>query len=111
MPGAREHKVHWTQAAAGDLDALLDYMAQDSPDAALQVSGRIRQAAGRLKFVPLRGRVVPELRDQGIVTYRELVVPPWRVIYRVDASLVLVLAVFDGRRDIEDILLARFLRS
>ena len=42
--------------------------------------------------------------------YRELIVRPWRIIYRVSTKRVLVLAVLDGRRDLEGLLLSRLLR-
>jgi plasmid stabilization system protein ParE len=38
------------------------------------------------------------------------VVRPYRLIYRVERDTVTVLAVFDGRRDLEDVLLDRLLR-
>jgi plasmid stabilization system protein ParE len=59
--------------------------------------------------MPLRGRTVPELRDHGVLNYREIIVSPWRIIYRVQDSAVIVLAVIDGRRSLEDVLLYRLL--
>ena len=60
--------------------------------------------------MPLRGRIVPELRAQGVQFYRELLSPPYRIMYRVKDRLVLVVAVLDGRRNLDDLLLDRFLR-
>jgi len=53
---------------------------------------------------------VPELAAVGVHTYRELVVSPWRLVYRISAKTVYVLAVLDGRRNIEDVLLDRLVR-
>jgi hypothetical protein len=39
------------------------------------------------------------------------VIRPYRLVYRVEADTVTVLALFDGRRDLEDVLLERLLRS
>jgi toxin ParE1/3/4 len=58
--------------------------------------------------LPERGRIVPELREQGIILYREIILAPWRVIYRIVGQTVYVLAVLDARRNLEDILLDRF---
>jgi toxin ParE1/3/4 len=41
--------------------------------------------------------------------YRELIVKPYRLIYRVDGNDVWVIAVFDGRRDLTDVLLWRLM--
>jgi hypothetical protein len=54
--------------------------------------------------------VVPELDELGIRNWRELVVSPWRVIYRIEGRMVFVASVLDGRRDVEDILMQRLLR-
>ena len=39
---------------------------------------------------------------------QELVVAPWRIIYRMFEDRVFVLAVLDSHRDIDDALLNRF---
>ena len=44
-------------------------------------------------------------------TWRELVIRPYRLVYRIEGDTVIVLAVFDARRDLEDLLLERLLRS
>ena len=53
--------------------------------------------------------IIPELQEHGVLQYRELVIPPWRAMYRIAGQSVLVLAVLDSRRNIEDILLGRLL--
>jgi toxin ParE1/3/4 len=45
---------------------------------------RIRTEAARLADYPLMGRVVPEYEDTSI---RELIVAPYRVVYRIDVGL------------------------
>ncbi len=59
---------------------------------------------------PERGRVVPELKYNNIENYREVIHYPWRIIHRIDNKNVYVMAIFDGRRNIEDILLNRLLK-
>jgi plasmid stabilization system protein ParE len=55
--------------------------------------------------------VVPELARFQMRTWRELVIRPYRLVYRIEGDTVTVLAVFDARRDLEDLLLERLLRS
>ncbi|MGB9436359.1 MAG: type II toxin-antitoxin system RelE/ParE family toxin [Desulfobacterales bacterium] len=50
---------------------------------------RIKQKASNLYTFPERGRIVPELRDQGILQYREFVISPWRILYRISEKSVL----------------------
>ncbi len=86
------------------------YLADRSPQAALSTLGRLEARAKSLATFAERRRIVPELARWHITDYRELVAPPHRVVYRVDGSRVLVLAVVDSRRSLEDILLDRLLR-
>jgi toxin ParE1/3/4 len=103
--------VFWTKTAERDLEQIIDYIARDSEGKALDILHAIRSKASNLKTMPERGRIVPELKAHGIATYRELIVAPWRMIYRKDGKTVLVLSVIDTRRNLEDILLDRFLHS
>ncbi len=80
-------KVYWTASARHDLESTVLYLAERSPQAALSTLERLH-----------------------IREYRELVVAPYRVIYRVQEPRVFVLGVFDGRRSLEDVLLERLIR-
>jgi toxin ParE1/3/4 len=101
------HSIVWVDLAARDLEAIARFIAREAPMNARRVLGRLRRSAGALTRFPERGRVVPELAAHGIVTYRELVARPYRIIYRVQGRDAIVLAVLDGRRDIEDLLFER----
>ncbi|HPJ41757.1 MAG TPA: type II toxin-antitoxin system RelE/ParE family toxin [Spirochaetota bacterium] len=43
--------------------------------------------------------------------YRELIVVPWRIIYRIEEQKVYILAVIDSRRNFEDIILKRIMKA
>lgn len=101
--------VFWALTATRDLEGIISHIEEESPQEVLRVLDRLRGSASRLKRFPERGRVVPELQKQGVMTYRELLIPPWRMIYRIDGARVWLLAVVDARRDLEDLLLERFL--
>jgi len=107
---SKKYQVIWADIAQRDLKQIIDYIAVDSPDNALQILKKIRQKASNLYTLPDRGRIVPELKDQGIHIYREIIVSPWRIIYRTSDTTVFILSVIDSRRDVEDILLDRFIR-
>ena len=107
----RRYGVDWADCAAWDLRDIASWIAVDSPARARAVLRRLDKKAGTLRTAPLRGRVVPELRQFGIYSLRELVVRPYRIVYRVADRRVLVLGVFDGRRDLRDVLLERLTRG
>jgi len=101
------YKILWADVANEDLSDIIEYIAIDNPANALKTLQKIRKMASILHSLPERGRVVPELQDQGIMIYRETVTAPWRIIYRISDKNVYVLLVLDARRNVEDILLKR----
>jgi plasmid stabilization system protein ParE len=105
----QRYEVIWAGVAEDDLRDIIEYIAIDSPINALKILRKIQQEASSLYTLPERGRLVPELQDQGILIYRELIVPPWKIIYRRSETKVYVLSVLDARRNIEDILLKRLI--
>ncbi|MEW6087176.1 MAG: type II toxin-antitoxin system RelE/ParE family toxin [bacterium] len=108
---SKKYEVIWSNTADEDLDKIIDYIAQDSIDNAINVFNKIKNKCENLYFYPNRGRVIPELEDYGILWYRELIINPWRIIYRITESYVYVLSVIDSRRNVEDILLSRFINQ
>ncbi len=104
------YKVYWANVAENDLIGIIEYIAQDNLTNAIEVFEKIKKKASSLCLSPERGRIVPELRDHGIILYRELIVAPWRIIYRISTRKVYVLAVIDSRQNVEDILLERLMK-
>ena len=104
-----KYEVIWASIAENDLARIIEYIANDSPVNALKVLNKLKEKAANLHHSPKRGRIIPELQENGIYQYRELMVAPWRLLYRVQENKVYVLAVLDSRQNIEDILLKRVL--
>jgi len=102
--------IVWAGIARSDLWDIVDHIADDRPTTALQILGKIEERVTGLKDFPERGRIVPEFERVGILQYRELIIKPWRVIYRFNETQVVVLSVLDGRRNVEDVLFRRLTR-
>jgi len=107
----RDLTVIWTEVAALDLERIATFLASESPLRAAAIIDRIVERAQSLASLPNRGRTPPELRSIGDRTWRELQEPPWRIIYRRLEDVVQIHAVLDGRRNLEDILMERMLKS
>ena len=101
------HGVIWTDVAESDLIEIIEYIAEDSPITAKRILKTIRERVEQLCHSPKKYRVVPELLDQGIAIYHEMIVAPWRIIFKMEKRNVFVLSVIDGRRNVEDVLLQR----
>ena len=107
----KRYDVIWSETSEKDLVSIVEYIAADSPSNAFEIFKEIKQKASSLYAFPDRGPIVPELRDQGIILYRELIVPPWRIIYRISEKAVYILSVLDSRQNVEDILLKKLISS
>jgi toxin ParE1/3/4 len=87
--------VIWTAPAWDDLEAAAEYIARDSAYYAAAFVQATKDAVESCAEMAERGQVVPEFQDDSI---RELLVRPYRVVYRVDARQVTILAVIHGAR-------------
>jgi len=103
------YEVAWSETAERDLTAIIEYIADDNPSRAYELFKEIRKRASTLTNFPERGRILPELQQQGITQYHELIIAPWRIIYRILEKRIHVLSVLDSRRSVEDILLQRLI--
>jgi len=104
----KQYEVIWATTAENDLLKILEYIAQSSQSNALKILKKIKAQVSELYHSPERCRIAPELYEQGITQYREMIIKPWRIMYRVRESSVYVLSVLDSRQNIEDILLKRY---
>lgn len=69
-----------TEIANEDLAGLVRYIARDNPVAAERLGMALIEKLKLLREQPLLGRVVPE---RGEPNLREIVHPPYRIVYRV----------------------------
>ena len=107
----KQYKVIWSDIAEQDLEAIVMYIAKDSPNNALKVFANIKKQCENLDIFPNRGHIVPELKKFNILQYLQIIIEHWRVIYKIVDKQVFVLSVIDSFRNVEDILLERFTYS
>jgi toxin ParE1/3/4 len=89
-------RVRWTRLALDDLVSARDHLASEDPGAADDLVRKVAGAVRKLRKHPNLGRVVSERRSLG---YRELVLPPYRLVYAVVAGEVQMLRLWHSRRD------------
>lgn len=75
--------------------AAMEFIAQDRPRAARKLADKIRAEVKPLGSLPRLGSMVREFGDESI---RQVVVKPFRIVYRVEADGVVIIAVVHGRR-------------
>lgn len=96
-----DYRVSWSPTALDDVDAIAEYINRDSPAYTRAVVNKLLDTARNLKTFPNAGRIVPELGDEAI---RERFVYSYRIIYRIQDSDVLIVAVVHGKRLLEPLL-------
>ena len=103
-------EVLLTQGAEQDLEAIHDYISEfDCVVNANSVLGELMDTVESLSRFPERGSYPKELVGLGIKEYRQTFFKPYRVIYRVTGSQVIIYLIADGRRDMQSVLARRLL--
>jgi plasmid stabilization system protein ParE len=87
--------LRWTERAVLHLEALVDHVSLTSPVYAEGIVSRIDQRLQLACTHPEIGKVVVEVQDSAL---RELVVPPYRIFYRIRTDAIEVLAIVHERR-------------
>lgn len=90
-------RLTWLAPARADLRDIRRHIALDSRTGARRMVERIHDTVARLRDFPESGRVVPEFSD---LSLREVIVPPYRVLYRYrrEQDLVQILSVLHSSR-------------
>lgn len=104
------YEVLLTQGAEQDLESIHDYISEfDCVANANYVLDRLMEVVEGLAHFPERGSYPKELVALGIKEYRQTAFKPYRVIYRVVGSQVVIYLIVDGRRDMQSVLARRLL--
>jgi len=92
--------VVWTEHALRCLSEIEAYIAEDDPAAAVVFIDRLIRRTDFLVDQPLAGRLVPEVPGREL---RELIEANYRIVYRVNGTVVEILTVFEAhKRSIRD---------
>ena len=95
-------QIIWTEPALNDLDKIAEYIALDKPSAAKKLVGNVFTKVERLENFPKSGRKPPELNES---RYREVVVPPCRVFYRIEDENIFILYVMRNEKRLRKFIL------
>ncbi|MBF0139081.1 MAG: type II toxin-antitoxin system RelE/ParE family toxin [Magnetococcales bacterium] len=88
-------KLRFTTSARTEFLAAFKTICRENPTAAQAYFQRAKHVLQRLEPFPYSGRSLPEFPD---LPHREVIVPPYRFIYRVSDDTVWVVAVWHGAR-------------
>lgn len=95
-------EIVWTEPALNELNEIAEYIAVSNEFAAKKLVKTIFNKIERLEGHPGSGKVPTEI---AALNYRELVVKPCRIFYRVDGQKVFILHVMRQEQDLRRFLL------
>jgi toxin ParE1/3/4 len=81
------------------LATIAEYISIASPVYAEHVVDQVVRRLRQVRDFPASGRRIPEAPDSDV---REVIEPPYRIVYRVSSSFVEVIAIVHGRQDLVD---------
>ncbi|MFT6916167.1 MAG: toxin ParE1/3/4 [Motiliproteus sp.] len=96
-------KVVWTEPALDNINDIAEYIAVSNPVAAKQLVSTLFDKVDRLEMFLESGRIVEEVKELG---YREVVVNPCRIFYKIEKETVFILHVLRQERDLRRYILA-----
>ena len=107
-----KYSIRLTDDAKQDIESIAFYIAQnDDPRKAKNLVAKLKATIKSLDTFPERGAYPEELLLLDIRIIREVYYGPYRIFYRVVGKVVQVLAVADGRRELEAFLVNRVFQS
>ena len=106
-----KYEVFVTQDAEDDIFAIYDYIFKnDDENKANYVYQKLKDTCLSLISFPDRGHTPPELERINLFNYKETHFKPYRIIYQIIENKVYIYCVFDGRRDLQEVLENRLFR-
>jgi len=106
-----KYKVFVTQDAEDDIFAIYDYIFKnDGENNANYVFQKLKDTCLSLISFPDRGHTPPELERINLFNYKEIHFKPYRIIYQIIENKIYIHCVFDGRRDLQEVLENRLFR-
>lgn len=106
-----KYRVRITEEAEADLLAIYNWIcSNDCVTSADHVLDNLEETCSQLEVLPERGHIPPELERIQVFDYKEIHWKPYRILYQTIGRDVSVLAILDGRRELQEILMQRLFR-
>lgn len=83
-------RIIWTAPALQELDEIADYISLDDPPAAKKLVRKAFERVVHLAQDPKSDKLIEEIEAS---VYREIVLPPCRIFYRIDDDIVYIIHV------------------
>ena len=106
----KKYKIIFSRYSEEDLIEIIEYYNSVNVEFSMNLFYAIEERVNKLKDYPELGRIVPELEEQDIVDYRELIEGNYRIIYEIQEQSIIIHAIVDSRRNLEELLIKKLMR-
>ena len=94
------HQVRWSPRAVSHFEEICNYIAIDSEHYARLFAKKINLIVKTIPQFPNAGRIVPEYKDENL---REKIYQNYRIVYRIRAEIIEIVAICHGAKPLKDI--------
>ena len=105
----KKYEIIVSKFAENDLKEVVAYFFEINPDYSKVLYEKLKSKIRELELFPERGKIVPELEEQGIIKYRQVLEGNYRIIYTLLKNEVDILIVVDARRNLEEVLMKKLM--
>jgi toxin ParE1/3/4 len=95
-------EIIWTNPALNDLNEIAEYISISNIISAKKLVVNVFEKVERLELFPESGKKVLELSN---LNYREIIVTPCRIFYKIESDKVSILHVMRQERDLRKFLI------
>ena len=93
-------RIRFVPSALKEHLEAIEYIQQDNPPAAWKYLQHVETVLKRLESFPNSGRSLPEYPN---LPYREVIIPSYRYIYRVEGSTIWIVTAWHGARQLKEL--------
>ncbi len=109
------YKIIFSKFAEDDLIEITEYYKNLNIESCkslfLAIEDKVNKLkVNQLKEFPSHGRIVPELEDQNINDYRELIEGNYPIIYSIQENSIFIHTIVDSRRNLEELIIKKLIR-
>jgi plasmid stabilization system protein ParE len=93
-----KYRISFSHKAFVDIEAIVEYYFKLNRTTASKYYHGVFESVKKLISFPKWGRIVTEFEESFYDKYRELLYEHYRIIYRIEEDVIIIIRVIDSRR-------------
>lgn len=89
--------INFSKNALNDLENMVDLHSSSGKESAIKSYHSIREKLYELTDFSEKGRIIPEMEEDSITAYRELLIGNLRVSYRIEKEIIFIIRILNSK--------------